>query len=94
MIRFLKNLLFLLWVKNMRKVTLDWLRKSNAKLAKRFREVTSKTPPDECVLCAMFFGDEYNGEKCSFDEITEEEIEHFQQIADAGNVPIEIISLK
>lgn len=71
-------------------VSLDWLSKANHPLAKQFREVASRTPPNECVLCAMFFGDE----GYSFGEIDESELEHFQQIADSANIPIKIVSLK
>lgn len=46
----------------------------------------------------MFFGDDYedsegNVSKCSFDEIDESEIEHFQQMADAFKIPVKITSL-
>jgi hypothetical protein len=75
---------------NIKEVSLDWLSKSDHPLAKKFREVASRTPTDECVLCAMFFEDE----GYSFDEINEDEIEHFQQIANSADIPIKIVSLK
>jgi hypothetical protein len=73
-----------------KKVTLDWLSRSDHLYAKMFREVASRTPTKECALCAMFFEDE----GYSFDEIDEDEIGHFQQIADSAKIPIQIISLK
>lgn len=73
-----------------KEVSLLWLRESSHPLAKKFREVASRTPTNECPLCAMFFED--NG--YSFDEIDETEIEHFQQIADSFGIPIKIVSLK
>lgn len=47
----------------------------------------------------MFFGEDFDdGEghksKCSFDEIFEDELEHFQQMAKFENIDIEIVSLK
>ena len=71
-------------------VSLDWLSKSDHPLAKKFREVASRTPTSECVLCAMFFED--NG--YSFDGLSEGDVEHFQQIANSGGIPIKIVSLK
>jgi len=71
-------------------VSLEWLSKSRHPLAKQFCELASRTPTKECVLCAMFFNDE----GYSFNEIDEDEIEHFQQIADYGKLLIRIVSLK
>jgi len=72
-----------------REVSLDWLSKSDDVLAKQFREVASRTPTNECVLCAMFFEDK----GYSFSEIDEDELDHFQQIADYARLPIKIVSL-
>ncbi|OYT30499.1 MAG: hypothetical protein B6U95_00200 [Thermofilum sp. ex4484_82] len=65
-------------------VSLRWLRENTSKIAERFREAVSLTPPRECVLCNMFFED--------FESIDESEIEHFQQIADAFGIPVNIVS--
>lgn len=79
-----------------RKVSLRWLAYSNDPLAVKFRSGINGGS-EECALCCMFFGDEYDdGEhysKCSFEEIDESEIEHFQQMADGMKLDIKITLL-
>jgi hypothetical protein len=79
-----------------RKVSLRWLAYSNDPLAVKFRGGISGGS-EECALCSMFFEDDYDdGEhisKCSFEEIHESEIEHFQQMADEMILDIKITSL-
>jgi hypothetical protein len=70
-----------------KEVTLQWLLNSNHPHARKFREVASGTPPNECVLCDFFF-------KGKIDRIDESEIEHFQQIVDVADLPLKIVSLK
>jgi hypothetical protein len=86
-----------------REVSLEWLSESNDRLAKQFRQIASRTSPQDCVLCAMFFndviqeetenGNELMQREYNFNEIDESEIEHFQQIADINRLPIKIIGL-
>jgi len=73
-----------------KEVSLEWLSKSRHPLAKQFCQIASQTPTNECALCAMFFQDK----GYSFKGIQEEEIEHFQQIADYARLPIKIVSIK
>lgn len=80
-----------------RKVSLKWLAFSNDPLAVKFRGEISGGA-HECALCCMFFGDEYEDEEgnrspCRFDEICDDEIEHFQQMADGMCLDIKITSL-
>ena len=71
-----------------KRVSLEWLATSNHPLARRFRLLASAS--SDCPLCSMFFSDK----GYCFDEITEDEVEHFQQIADSINLPIRIVRLK
>lgn len=80
------------------KVSLKWLAFSSDPLAVEYRRGIGEGS-SECALCCMFFGDEYEDEegntsKCSFDEICDDEIEHFQQMADEMSLDIEIVSLE
>jgi len=81
------------WLKNDKplEVTLKWIRNSRSDLAKKLREAISLTPPNECVLCAMFFADKYNGERTRFSEIAPDETDHFQQILDSSDERVRAI---
>ncbi len=81
------------------KVSLRWLKESDDEIAKVFRSAVSGTT--DCVLCSMFLETLWTDEngvmsKCTFDEICEDELEHFQQIADlygSGSYSLQIVSL-
>jgi hypothetical protein len=81
-----------------KKVSLKWLAFSADPLAVKFRRDIDRGHR-ECALCCMFFGDDYtdtddNTEACSFNEICENEISHFQQMANGEGFNIEIVSLE
>jgi hypothetical protein len=80
------------------KVSLRWLKESDDEIAKVFRNIIGGSK--ECALCCMFLETEWTDEnnvisKCTFDEIDESELEHFQQMAEfyVGSY-IEIVSLE
>jgi hypothetical protein len=80
-----------------KKVSLLWLAISNNPLAVSFRNGIS-SGSYRCILCCMFFEDNYedsegNVFKCNFNEISDKEIEHFQQMADTLRLDIKIVSL-
>jgi hypothetical protein len=79
------------------KVSLKWLANSDNSLAVKFRNGISDGLY-KCALCCMFFEDDYedsegNVFKCNFNEISDKEIEHFQQMADGLGMDIKIVSL-
>ena len=82
------------------KVSLRWLKDSDEEIAKVFRSAVSGTT--DCVLCCMFSETMWTDEngvmsKCTFDEINENELEHFQQLADiysSGSCRLQIVSLE
>ena len=79
------------------KHSLRWLAKSDNPLALEARNAFSGT--EDCALCCMFFEIDYtdsdgNTSKCEFEEIFEDELEHFQQMADFYKVPVDIVALE
>jgi len=81
----------------MQKVSLRWLKESADPLAKQFRGIVAGS--SDCCLCCMFLEVDYidddgNTEACSFDEIDESELEHFQDLANYCDKEILITSLE
>jgi len=81
----------------MLKVSLRWLQESKDPLAKQFRGIVAGSP--NCPLCCMFLEVDYTTDDgdtapCSFDEICEDELEHFQDLANYCDKEMEIVSLE
>lgn len=93
-----------------RKVSLEWLAKSEAELPKEFRTAIdnfatdtlrrdSKLVNKDCCICAMFFEDIYqdsegNEGECHFEELGEDDIPHFQQMAKHHGFDIKIVQIE
>jgi hypothetical protein len=73
-----------------RKVSLIWLANSKDLVAYEFRErLASQAKTGDCFFCDAFFEEE----GAEFDDLNNDTLDHFQQVADLFGISVEIVSL-